>query len=353
MIKAGLFQMMYGSPGDDVPGLYRDVIEQIEVADDLGYDAIWLVEHHFVRSGEFFSRLPAPLTFASAVARTTRNIRLGTAVKVLPIDNPLFVAEEAAVIDILSDGRLNLGVGTGLVTDYPIFGTPSEDRGERLREMIDLLLTAWEGKEFDYRGTFYTLEGITLSPTPVQDPRSLVWLASRDEQTIRWGARRGLALLMGQIESVDVHKTYVDAYLDEHALAAVATAPRIYGTRLCYVGESTDAARREIEPAVYRYYNRFRQHPVYLGMLRDGYLRDDGRLTFDQILHNLGFVVGDPESVTRRMQDIIDYLQLTGINCMTHISGVAQDHVLRSMRLFATEVMPKLRPAAQPAPVDR
>ena len=359
-MQAGLFQMMYGVPGADVPQLYRDVMAQIELADELGYDAVWLVEHHFVRPGEFFSRLPAPLTFASAAAGRTRRIRLGTAVKVLPIDNPLLTAEEAAVIDILSNGRLNLGVGTGLVTDYPIFGAPTETRAERFREMVDLMMTAWQGKPFDFHGRFFDYEGITLSPLPLQDPREMVWIASRDEPTIRWAARRGFGLLMGQIEAVALHRVYVDQYLSEHAAAAVATPPRIYGTRLCYVGETTEEARRAIEPAVYRYYARFRVHPVYQGMLRAGYLQDDGDLSYDQILRNLGFVVGDPNSVAAQMQGIVDYLSLTGINCMTHIAGLTQDQVMRSMRLFATEVLPKLTsgtrvdaemPTRRPTPV--
>ena len=349
-MQAGLFQMMYGVPGADVPQLYRDVMEQIEVADELGYDAMWLVEHHFVRSGEFFSRLPAPLTFAGAAAGRTTRIRLGTAVKVLPIDNPLLAAEEAAVVDILSGGRLNLGVGTGLVTDYPIFGAPTETRAERFREMVDLMMTAWQGKPFDYHGKFFDYEGITLSPLPLQDPRNLVWIASRDEPTIRWAARRGFGLLMGQIEAVALHRVYVDHYLGEHARAKVASPPQIYGTRLCYVGETTEEARRAIGPAVYRYYARFRVHPVYQGMLRDGYIQDDGSLTFDQILHNLGFVVGDPDFVAAQMQDVIDFLNLTGINCMTHLAGLTQDQVLRSMRLFATEVLPNLTSATPTIP---
>lgn len=349
MIKAGLFQMMYGAPGDDVPALYHDVLEQVEEADRLGYDALWLVEHHFVRPGEFFSRLPAPLTFASAAAARTRSLRLGTAVKVLPIDNPLHVAEEAAVVDILSDGRLNLGVGTGLATDYPIFGAPTSEKAERFREMIDILLTAWEGKPFDYHGKHFTYEGVTLSPIPLQDPRTLIWIASRDENTIRWAAQRGLSLLMGQIEAVEAHEQYVRWFHDERARAGVTSPAHVYGTRLCYVAETDEQARREIEEAARRYYERFRQHPVYLDMLQRGYLHDDENLSFDGILHNMGFIVGDPESVRAQWQAYIDRLGVDGVNCMTHISGLTQEQVLASMRLFATEVQPRLQPVSAPA----
>lgn len=344
-MRVGLLYMMYGAPHVDLPQMYHSVLDQIELADALGYDAVWLAEHHLARDDTFCGRLPAPLAFLSAAAMRTKRVRLGTAVAVLPLHNPLFVAEEAAVVDLLSRGRLNLGVGQGVATDLQLFGVPSSDKAERFREAVEVLLAAWQPRPFVFEGRFYTYRQVALCPTPLQLARDLLWIAARDEATLRWAARQRLRLLIGQAERLTRQAVYAQQYRDELARTGARDVPDIAGTRLCYVAETTAEAKRDIEDAAYIYYERFRRGPYYQAMLRAGDIVDDGHLTFEQILANIEYIVGDPDDVARGLQQVIDSLGLTYLNCMIHLAGLDQPKVVRCLHLFAREVMPRLRPA--------
>ena len=132
---------------------YKDILAQIELGDELGFDTAWLGELHF---GRAFSILADPLMVLAAAAQRTTRIRLGTAVMLLPLHHPLKIAEEAAITDILSDGRLEFGVGRGAFPLYYVgFGVPQEESRERFEEALDFILAAWKSEKFSFDGKYF------------------------------------------------------------------------------------------------------------------------------------------------------------------------------------------------------
>jgi alkanesulfonate monooxygenase SsuD/methylene tetrahydromethanopterin reductase-like flavin-dependent oxidoreductase (luciferase family) len=149
-MRLGLFSVVdhYPSELERATGdFYAELLEQAEAADEWGFDSFWVAEHHFHEYGA----VPRPPVLLAAAAQRTRRIRLGSGVVVLPFDHPLRVAEDYAMVDVLSGGRLNLGVGSGyLKHEYAGFGVDPEDKRARFDEALEILLRAWTGERFSY-----------------------------------------------------------------------------------------------------------------------------------------------------------------------------------------------------------
>ena len=127
--------------------IYQEAVEQIQYAEELGFDAVWLAEHHFTR----FGIIPSAIPFATYVAAHTRTIRIGTGVSVLTFHNPIFMAEETAMLDVLSNGRLDFGVGRGqVVYEYNNFKVEYDSRTQRFQEIVDIILGLWSTPGFTY-----------------------------------------------------------------------------------------------------------------------------------------------------------------------------------------------------------
>ena len=145
-MRFGFFDQLPCANGYSERQRYRDIIAQSELGDELGFDTVWLGELHFSRA---FSILADPLMVLAAAAQRTRRIRLGTAVTLLPLHNPVKIAEEAAITDILSDGRLELGCGRGTAPlHYEGYAIPQEESRERFEEALDFILKAWTNDTF-------------------------------------------------------------------------------------------------------------------------------------------------------------------------------------------------------------
>ncbi|HEY5625180.1 MAG TPA: LLM class flavin-dependent oxidoreductase [Dehalococcoidia bacterium] len=177
------------SPGEALAAELR----QVALAEQLGFDSVWLAEHHFTS----YCVVNDALSFASHVAAVTSTVRIGTAVSVLPLHHPVEVVERATLVDVLSNGRLMLGVGRGYSeTEFGAFGLDLAGRRERFEEALDVVLKAWTNERFDHEGRFWTLKDVALTPRPLQTPHPPVLIASSGspETLARVGAR-GLPLL--------------------------------------------------------------------------------------------------------------------------------------------------------------
>ncbi len=145
--------------------LYADTIELARIAERAGFDSFWLAEHHGAEDGY----IPSLLAFLSAVAASTDRLEVGTGVLLAPLHHPLRVAEDAAVVDQISGGRLNLGMGLGWVPDeYGMFGVPMKGRGKRLEEFVDVLRRAWSGERFSYEGKHFSFDDVLVRPRPAR-----------------------------------------------------------------------------------------------------------------------------------------------------------------------------------------
>ncbi len=339
-MQFGVFYQIPCSEGQTPADRYADVMAQVQLADQLGYDMAWLAELHFARS---FSVMPAPLLMAAALSQTTQRIMLGTAVNLLPLHHPLRIAEEVATLDVLSGGRAVFGIGRGSNPNhYRGYGIPIEERNDRFVEGLDLALRAWKEEELDYDGQFYQAHGIRLEPKPIQQPHPPVYVASNGADTFPLVGTLGHSILVTPliitVQGVsDGLANYRDTLVkhghDPSAVKVVVNVP-------VYVGETQEEAKAGFAPTVNN----------YLGTLRSmqNNSRGSGRafqIGYDDLYNELG-AIGTPEQVTERLAYFRELYDPQEIMCWFNIGGMlTNEEVGRSMRLFADEVMPHFRNA--------
>jgi alkanesulfonate monooxygenase SsuD/methylene tetrahydromethanopterin reductase-like flavin-dependent oxidoreductase (luciferase family) len=213
--------------GGDSQG-YRDYINYVREAEDLGFESVFVVEHHFTGVGQ----VSASLGLLSYLAGCTTRIRLGTAVVVLPWHNPVLVAEAAATVDLLSNGRLDFGVGKGYRdVEFNGFCVPMDEATERFDEAMEVIRKAWNSTgRFSHHGKRWHYENIVVEPAPVQRPHPPFWLGAGSEESIRRAAREGYNLLLDQIAPVDLTIDRVAMFKDECLKAGRAYDPAMVGT---------------------------------------------------------------------------------------------------------------------------
>ncbi|MGE3358249.1 MAG: LLM class flavin-dependent oxidoreductase [Acidimicrobiia bacterium] len=179
--------------------VYERAMQRIELMDRTGYDAVWLAEHHF----STFSICPSVHLMGMHVADRTTNLRIGMGVSLAATYHPLRLAEEVALLDVLSGGRVNWGAGRGFQrVEFDAFGIPAEESYARFREHVEVVLAAWTQERIDFHGRFVSYEGLEVLPKPLQVPHPPTWMAATSTEAITWTAGRGLDLML------DPHSTH-------------------------------------------------------------------------------------------------------------------------------------------------
>lgn len=243
-LQFGVLQF-FSWPGRRVPlpTVYARALDRIDVMDESGYDCVWLAEHHF----STYSVCPSVHLMGMHVAGRTRNLRIGTAVTLASFYHPLRIAEEVALLDVLSGGRVNWGAGRGFDrTEFRAFDVPLEESYPRFRESVQIVLEAWRQERLTWHGDYYDFDDIEVLPKPQQQPTPPFWVAAGGPDAIDWAARQGYSILM------DPHATHAElgekkrGYFQSLKQHGQATEGRsIPMARLIAVAE-TDAAAAEI-----------------------------------------------------------------------------------------------------------
>ncbi len=192
-MKFGVLQF-FSWPERRVPlhTVYERTLERVDIMDRSGYDAVWLAEHHF----STYSVCPSVHLMGMHVADRTEKLRIGTGVSLAAFYHPLRLAEEVALLDHLSGGRVNWGAGRGFdQTEMEAFGVERDDSYERFRENFQIVLDAWSNEKLTYQGKYNRFDEIEVLPKPLQDPMP-VWLASSSAPAVEWAAEQGHAILM-------------------------------------------------------------------------------------------------------------------------------------------------------------
>src|ERR1700758_3408731 len=171
--------------------IYRQALGQVKLAEEVNFDSAWIPEHHFLENGH----CPSPIVIASAMASVTKRIKIGSAVVALPLHNPLKVAEDAAVVDTISNGRFILGVGLGYrEEEFDGFGIPMNQRPSRMEEGIDVIVRSWTQDNFSYEGKRYRFHNLKVTPKPVQKPHIPIYIGAFEEPAINRAGRLGYPL---------------------------------------------------------------------------------------------------------------------------------------------------------------
>ena len=212
----GLFFLMQRDEAWSEPAVYESALSQMLAAESLGYHSVWIAEHHF----NDYGLCPAPPVLASFIAARTTTLRLGMGVSLLPLHHPVDLAEQLAVLDVVSGGRLDVGIGRGgTLQDYQTFQSDRGDSRMRVEEGIALMRQCWSGQPFDFTGHFHSAERLHVRPRPAQQPHPPLFVAANSEDSVRSAARLGLPTLSSYFVPVDELRRRHRMYREE-ALAA-------------------------------------------------------------------------------------------------------------------------------------
>ena len=284
--------------------------------------------------------------FASHLATQTEKIRVGSAVVVLPLHHPLIVAEEIATADLLSNGRLDIGLGRGYqVYEFERLGIKLEESRERFEEAVDILLLAFKGEPFSFNGKHFKFGETSIFPTPVQKPRPPIWVVGQSEESIVATAKRGFNLVSGGFGvSLERLKEFRKSFDDLLVGAEQKENIRVSTQRAVYVTNDESELPEIIEQA--------RWNMRVTLSLRQGLERvEKGHaqaIPFDnepsdEELIDRYFVMGTPATCIEKLSEIRDVMGLDHFNANFWFGDLEHKQVLRSMELFAKEVMPALQ----------
>ncbi len=344
----GMFHEFQCRPGLTQPGAFAESFAQVDAAERMGLDAMWLAEIHVNPERSVCS---APLTIASAIAARTRNLKIGTGVQVLPLCHPLRIAEEAATVDQISEGRLIFGVGrSGFPRTYEAYGVPYGESRERFAETLDILKRAWTEDNFSYDGRFYHFDKVRLSPKPYQKPWPEIRIAANSPDTFPAIGKLGhgvfVAVRLGTLSELAPN---IRAYREAWKAAGHPGEGKVFLRAPVYVAETAAQARAEPEESI-MYFYRYLGERLEDSATRAGVRAIEDRaargrrlqtISYDEALRDK-IIVGTPEQVSDRLMGLRDELGLDGIlaemNCGTKIP---HERVMKSLQLLCERVKPQ------------
>lgn len=349
-MKFGVF-FVCESPDDDFTRAYDEMLEQIDYAEHLGFDTVWLAEHH----GSSYGSMPSAAVMGAAIAQRTRFIRIGIAVNILPFNNPVRMAEDYAMLDVLSGGRLDYGVGRGYQPhEFEMLGLAQRQAVSRdiFQESLEVITGLWTEDEFSYHGTYYDIPHARLHPRPVQKPHPPIYVAAISPETFGLVADKGYNLLVTPtlMALPELKDFVVDA---KRRLVEHGRDPRSIEFPMnwqIHLAETEELAKDRTRDAFGWYFDKVMDlvpHGAKVPKTYEAYAEmaaayeQAGGFPIEQ-LQEMGVVVlGDAEHAVRRIEEVRDDAGINRISCWFRIGGLEHRKVMDSMDIFAREVMPR------------
>ena len=352
-MKVSLFTEVQCPSGSVPAELLEQFLEQAELADTLGYDGYWIAEIHFTPS---FSLLSAPYVVLGAATQRTRNLRLGVAVNTLPVHHPMQLAEQAATLDVLSNGRMCFAAGGGHphTRAYECFGVEHEHVRDLMRESIEVIRLAWTRDAVDYEGRFFQIPGIVANPRPLQQPHPPIYTAASSLDGVNFAARMGLNLFIPvHVRTVEELREFAATYWkaladhghdpDEHELGLLLPM---------HVGGTATEAEARSEAGVMGYYDVIREtrgsyaewltargRPLPERLRRNAAA---GGLSFERVCSEFA-AIGTAGRVVDRVGDLARDTGAAHVLAWMNIGSVSHDHIKESMQRFAEDALPAVR----------
>lgn len=335
----GLFSLQ-SHPENPVPHaeIYRHTLEQVRLAEEVNFHSAWISEHHFLPDGY----CPSVLATASAMAAVTKKIKIGTGALILPLHNPVRVAEDAAVVDNISNGRLLLGVALGYrKEEFDGFRIPMNQRPSRMEEGIDIIIKSWTQDNFSYEGKRYNFGNLYVTPKPVQKPHIPIYIGAFEEPAIKRAGRLGYPLLISPGRTMQMVRDTINIYNK----AATEAGKNSSGAehillREAYISEDRKRAKEEADKYIITMY-RF-----YFGLgvkifVRGKQLTDLNDPLFDYLPEDR-FVIGAPEDCIKEVKRYRDELGIKYIVCRMVFPSATHETISRCIELFGKEVIPSI-----------
>lgn len=320
--------------------VYARAFDRMRIMDDTGYDAVWLAEHHF----SSYSICPSVHLMGMYAASLTRNLRIGTAVSLAAFYHPLRLAEEVALLDVLSGGRVNWGAGRGFdQTEFKVFNVPMNESAARFRESFEIVLEAWRNERLNYQGKYWTFEDVEVLPKPAQKPHPPVWVAASSEGAVQWAGEAGHTIMM------DPHSSHakIAEKRELYRRTLEANGHSIDGrvvpmARLLAVGKTSAEAEQIARQGAQWMLGAYMNQSRFGGMGPTA--KDFGaQAATDPIQRYLDDVIihGTPESVLNQLERLREEMYLEYLLCAPLSHG--------SFMLFTEKVLPRLlRPEPTP-----
>jgi natural product biosynthesis luciferase-like monooxygenase protein len=326
---------------------YKNFFDEAVYAEELGFDAIWMGEHHFCRY-----ICPAPQIVAAAIAQRTKKIRIGTSIALLPHHDPIRLAEDYALVDLLSGGRLDFGVGRGFIkATYDGFNQAMGESRERFNECLEIIEGAWLQHGFSYDGQFYRVENLTILPRPLQRPGPPIYMAAAlsPESFIAAGQRGYSIMLAPFFQSRATLKENVQLYRDTLKLSGHSTDNvEIVAGYHTFVDETSALARGKWEDHYMRYLHfvgGLVNPSEYTSNQYVGWRQSTAALqkvTFEQMYPDQ-VLCGDAGQCVERIALLADQYGVSHFWAYMDLGGLERSELRRSMERFATRVIPKFR----------
>jgi alkanesulfonate monooxygenase SsuD/methylene tetrahydromethanopterin reductase-like flavin-dependent oxidoreductase (luciferase family) len=353
-MRFGTYFFLQAPPGHRHADIIQRELQQMVWSEQLGFDEVWLTEHHFIDYGLSVD----PATLASAIASRTSRVRIGLAAAILPFHDPIRLAEQLALVDIISGGRLDVGVGRGnRPSEFTGYRIPQVESRERFDEAVEIIKRAWTEERFAYHGRFFQIPEVRVIPKPLQRPHPPLYQVCVSPDSIESTALRGWpmlnSILFGGLEQVVASRDRYVTTLQKAGRSPTEIASLLgrWGvSRQIYVAPTDAQALAEARDAEMWYQESFRKfviperiedsHPTLQPAFRA--MADRlSKITWEALVaETLAF--GSPETVARHLEQMRQ-IGVGQVLCWMNFGGLPEDRVRRSMDLFAREVMPRFR----------
>lgn len=351
-MRFGIYVEMQAPPGKSHYELTWEIFQQIEHADRAGFDVYSVIDHHFFPQ---FSISANPLALFAAAAQRTQRIRFRTALHTLPLENPLRLAGRIAEVDILTNGRLECGLGRGHAWLYEPTNVALEESRPRYDEAIEILINAWTKEKFSYDGKYYKVKDLSVVPKPVQKPHPRLFTGGTSDITYQMAGERGWGIFVPPLLPYSVLEGPLDIY--KKACAANGHQPDVVYIRPVYLDDDEKKIRKEVEQALLNFL-AFNASPVYslhdeekkaelrakgYGFYASGALESLTKLTYEEIVEQEIAFIGTPKKVIKQIKDLQKKGGIGELTIVANFGGLEYWKSIKTQHLFATQVMPAFR----------
>lgn len=312
---------------------YREALEEVTKAEELGFESVWMEEHHAVTNHYW----PSPLTVLAGFATRTSRMTLGTDIIVAAFHHPVRLAEDAAMVDVISGGRLVVGIAIGYKPDeFALYGVPLEKRGARFEEQLAIMTGLWTQERVQFKGAFYELEG-RLEPKPVQRPHPPVWIGGWGDITLRRAATLADNWIPGPTADLARLLRGKARFLQQRRAAGRPDPTDWPLTRDVIIADTDRRARELAEEHIMVAYRR-----EYAGGWRHPFIDASIATDLDKLMEDR-FIIGGPEECVVKIRRFVEAYGMTHLICRMFFPGMPHAHIMRALELISREVMPAVR----------
>jgi len=351
-MRFGIYCEMQTPPGKSHYDMTWEIMRQIEHADDAGFDVYSVIDHHFFQK---FSISANPLAMFTAAAQRTKNIRFRTALHTLPLENPMRLAGMIGEADILTNGRLEVGLGRGHGWLFGPSSVPLEESRPRYNEAIDILELAFTKDKFSYDGEYYKVNNVSVVPRPIQKPYPKFYTGGTSDVTYQMAGQKGWGIFVPPLLPWKVLEAPLNIY--KKACAGYGHDPDIVYIRPVYIDDDEKVIREEVEKAILNFL-AFNASPVEsiqseekkaelrakgYGFYASGALESLTKLTYEQIVEQeIGFI-GTPEKVLHQVENLQKKGGIGELAIVSNFGGIDHWKSIKTQQMFAKHIIPAFR----------